>query len=102
MLAQEFNNDLRRKIGHQTEIKTRHRSARQNRFGARFGVAGVNTADRAGWTKDMFFDERVPLHRTHPAADPKLTFESDFVQLDRFQYFRVFVTDGSDVRRESI
>src|ERR1051325_3022411 len=51
MLAQEFDKQLGREIRDEPEIKTRHRSARQDRFRPRFGVAGVNAADRAGRTK---------------------------------------------------
>src|SRR6185503_5563258 len=102
MLAQEVDDYLGRKIRDEPEIKSRHRSTRQNRFRARFGMSGVNTADRAGWTKDMFLDERMSLHCTDPAANPKFTFESDFIEFNRFQNFGIFVTNRSDVRRESI
>ena len=44
----------------------------------------------------------VPFHRTHPAADAKFAFQSRFVELDRFQGFRIFVADRRNVRREAI
>src|SRR6185369_14212818 len=84
VLAQKFNDDLCRKIRHEPEIKTRHRGAGQDRFRTGFGMAGVNTADRAGCTEDMFLDERLSLHRADPTADPKLPLESDFIELDCF------------------
>src|ERR1043165_1132451 len=102
VFAQKLDHQLGGKIRHETKIQPRHRGARQDRLGACFGVTGVNAADRAGWTKDMFFDERVSLHRADPVADAKLAFETHLVEFDRFQHFRVFVTDRRNVRGEAV
>jgi hypothetical protein len=88
---------LRRQIRNETEIKPRHRSAWQDSLCSGFSVTGVNTADRAGWTKDVFFDESVAFHRPHPAIDAKFAFQSNLIELDRFQDLGIFVTDRCNV-----
>ena len=85
MFSQKSDDDLRRQIRHEPEIESRHRSAWQHRLRAGVSVTGVNTADRAGRTEDVFFDERVAFHRAHPAADAKLALQSGFVELDAFR-----------------
>src|SRR5215203_6587727 len=62
----------------------------------------MNTADGAGWTKDVFLDERMALHCPYPAGDTKLALQSDFIQLDCPENFRVFIANWSNVRRETI
>src|SRR6185437_660477 len=102
MLSQELDNYLRRQIRDEAEIESRHRCAGQNGLRAGFSMTGVDTADRAGGAEDMLLDERVTLHRSHPAADTKLAFQTCLVEFDLFQDFGVFVPDRSNVRRETV
>src|SRR5262245_20216713 len=62
----------------------------------------MDSADRAGWTKNVLLDEHWSFHGAHPAADPELTFQTRFIQFNSFQNFGIFFADRSNVRRETI
>ena len=98
MLAQEFDDELRRQVWHEPKIQTCHRVTRQDCFRPRFSVSRLNSADRTGRPEDVLFDERRAAHSAHPAADAKLALESGFIESNLFEGFRVFRRDRRNVR----
>src|SRR5688572_5890457 len=102
MRAQKLQDLFRRKVRHQTKIQSSDGNTRKDSLYSGLGVTRLNTADRTSWTKDVFFNQRRSLHGAHPATYAKFPFETDFVQLDQLEYFRVLSTYGSDLRRKPI